>query len=148
MNDSTIINGHYEWVWLEGVVWNDVVLRNVSFGKLVILNSSLEQVELINVTIQEKFICNVQLKSVHFIDHETNLFNQSCQNSSHFLNALPSCVNGEVPVDYNKEYLHDLIITSSGLLGNVVSAVAVYFFIRSFWLGKSAVSYYYVQSLH
>lgn len=42
----------------------------------------------------------------------------------------------ETTTDYNKEYLHDLIITSSAFIGNLISAIAVYYFIRSFLLGK------------
>lgn len=130
MNDSLINGGHFQRVWLEGVVWNNVNVRDALIDSLIVLNSSLNNVEFINSSVVQSYICGVDLNNA-FINESME---QSCGDSSHL--TPPTCSNEEQSFNYNEEYFNDLIITSSGFIGNFVSAIAVYYFIRSYWLGK------------
>jgi hypothetical protein len=116
--NSTIINGHYGWVWLEGVVWDNVLIRDVIIDNLTMHNTSLEFVSFENVTIINNLTSSLSYESLSDICRDAN---------------IPIIVN------YNKEYLHDMIITSAGLLGTIISSIGVYYFIRSHLLSVSLI---------
>lgn len=136
----TISGGHYNWVWLDTVQWDMVHITNVYINNLLMKNSTWINVRLSNVSINCTHICETKFIKVSADNGSTTddeLFNESlCQDlqlSGPFCPAGP----GEAmdPKDYDREYSHDLIITASGYVGNLLSAIAVFFFIRSYWLG-------------
>ena len=143
IEDLVIRNGDYDWVWLDEVTWDNVVLSNVSINSLILINSSWTNVKLDNVSIKNSYVCGTVISKVSVHNSSKILNGTSCHDSYLLTGALPNC-GGEglmmAAPDYNREYFHDLIITSSGYIGNLVSAIAIYFFVRSFWLGKGEES--------
>ena len=165
-NCLTISGGHYSGVWFEGVVWSNVTLDGVKLTNANFLNLTLDGVLFRNVTFVNSFWCRVKskeainLNSTKFInttvngvrldDHldkslfEAEIFNESSSSSS---NA--SCLTGqsynclEPPTDvneeYRKEYFYDFLIAGSAFPGNLVSAITVYLFRRSYLLGKKFI---------
>ena len=143
IEDLVMRNGDYDWVWLDEVTWDNVVLSNVSINSLILINSSWTNVKLDNVSIKNSYVCGTVISKVSVHNSSKILNGTSCRDSYLLTGALPNC-GGEglmmAAPDYNREYFHDLIITSSGYIGNLVSAIAIYFFVRSFWLGKGEES--------
>ena len=136
----TISGGRYKWVWLDTVQWNAVYVTDTFINNLFIKNSTWINVRMNNVTIDNTYVCESKFIKVSSDNDSTTdeLFNESlCQDILSV--TVPNCPagGGEMMTskDYDREYSHDLIITASGYVGNLISAIAVYFFIRSYWLG-------------
>ena len=141
-------------VTLEGVAFENVVITNGSF-----VDSTWSDISFTNATFNNTTFYNVTVVNIssfsgaRFIDPTVNghslkgLFSSNtisdyfAQNSEkcnlHKMDiSLPSSCYVADDVDYFNEYLHDLIISTGALPGNIMSAVVMYFFIRSFWLCK------------
>ena len=164
--NTSLLNGRYERVWFESVIWREVLVRNVTFDQMIFYNSTWTSVTIINVTFNNSILCDISvdvkslsLRSVQFINTLINgqmmrdsphnlvqdLFNSSTYNDTYCLTnmTIPSCMEDSIsPVDYNTEYFHDFIITASSLVGIITSSIAVYFLIRSFWLGMYPLLFY------
>lgn len=164
--NTSLLNGRYKRVWFESVIWEEVLVRNVTFDHMIFYNSTWTSVTLVNVTFNNSILCGISaeveslsLQSVQFIntvingrmrrDFPQNLVqgsvNSSTWNDTYCLSnmSIPNCVEDKTsPVDYNTEYFHDFIITASSLIGVVISSIAVYFLIRSFWLGMYPLLFY------
>ena len=164
--NTSLLDGHYRRVWFESMIWKEILIRNVTFDQMIFYNSTLKSVSLVNVTFNNSILCGISaemeslsMQSVQFIDTVINgqkmrdsphdlvqdLFNSSTWNDTYCLTNMssPSCVEYDIsPVDYNTEYFHDFIITSSSLIGVVISSIAVYFLIRSFLLGMYPLLFY------
>lgn len=139
VNDSIIMDGNYDWVWLEGVSWHDVEVHNVSFNNLIVLNSTLQSVVLSDVSFNNTIFCGVQF-------NDTIVNNQTIENCTNNLTSI-HCSNANT-VDYNKEYIQNFIVYSGSIVGSIISAVAVYFIIRSFCLGTYNLLQYYYNILY
>ena len=136
MNNSLMIDGNYEWVWLEGVIWENIHVQNVSFNNLVVFNSTWQSVTFTNASFNNSVFCGVQFNQT-FVNNQTiedflPVIDFSCNSTN---NSLVHCTYDANTIDYNKEYLHDFIVYSGAIIGSFVTSVAVYFIIRSFCLG-------------
>ena len=155
----TISGGHYSGVWFKGMDLVRVALEEVELTDVNFINVTLDDVSFCNVTFVNASLCGVT--STGRIDFSSTTFVNSTldgmlldelssknlsvlfgPNSSYHIESLctwgspPNCLKPPEEVDYRKEYFYDFLIAGSAFPGNVVSATAVYFFRRSYWLGK------------
>ena len=157
ITDSVLEGGEYEEVWHEGVTWNNVTVDGVEFKDATFLNCSFDSVVFDDVVFKNTTFCgvmstNIEINSTNFTNSTINgltldniskyeiskLFTNTSlsYNESCVLGTPQDCFTDETK-DYNREYFHIFLIAASALPGNIVSAIAVYLFIRSYWLGMT-----------
>ena len=155
ITDSVLEGGEYEEVWHEGVTWNNITVDGVEFKDATFLNCSFNSVVFDDVVFENTAFCgvmstNIEISSTNFTNSTINglmldnisnyeiakLFTNTSlsYNESCVLGTPQDCFTDETK-DYNREYFHIFLIAASALPGNIVSAIAVYLFIRSYWLG-------------
>ena len=160
VSNLIVRGGSFKEVWFENVSLEEVYFQDVSFLGIHIANSTWRDVIFSNVTFDNASLCSVTSEgsvflSTVFTDGSFNgipldglssaelqsIFNnQSLTDSSCSGNSTTptSCFNHQEKVDLRREYFFDFLIAGSAFPGNVVSAIAVYLFRRSFWLGEQA----------
>ena len=156
--DSSITNvfvqdSSLKEVWFHNVTMDTVHFQNVTFSDSHLTMLTLRDVIFSNVTFVNSSLCNISNDGVSFkstiftgsningitptSDQEALLGIRTTNGSCGGDLALPTnCIPGSDEVDLGKEYFYDFIIAASALPGNIASAIAVYLFRRSFWLGE------------
>lgn len=145
LSDLVVKGGSIEEVWFNNVTMDTVYFQNVIIRNAYFSNSTWTGVYFSNVTfIESSYFCGIENETI--TSHSSNegpastvgilTANSSCDS----VPAPPTnCLIKELEVDLRKEYFYDFLIAASAFPGNVVSAIAVYFLTRSYWLGKGSV---------
>ena len=123
--------------YLVNSIWEDVALESVTFSSsdvcgLVAQNTSVEGLlTMSNVDVNGRRISNeTQVNRTLFLQLVESDSNATCLNS----NGYGDVKCGEV--DDNRVYRDNFFVAASALPGNLVSAAAVYFLRRNYWLGE------------
>ena len=159
LTNLMILGGRYDDIWYNDVVMDTVYYDDITFDDVHVINSTWRNVALINVTFINTHLCNIDTQNISFtstiftnstfnnvslddlssedlsmlFNNDQSLVTSSCDERS----APPTnCIVPQTEVDLSKEYFYDFVIAGSAFPGNVISAIAVYFFRRSYWLGE------------
>ncbi len=146
---------HFSNVLFKDCEFVDCAMDGVALHSAHFVNSRLTGLSLSDATIQESQFCGVHGEkiSIRNVTIEDVLVNgREAENSTVFvslLNTSEGCSNGKVEKieesvdvdcreidDDDRVYRDNFIIAASALPGNIVSAIAVYFFRRNYWLGR------------
>ncbi len=161
LTDVTINGGRYDDMWYNDVVMDTVYYNGVSFYNGHFVNTTWRNIEFVNVTFNNTNFCDINTQNISFTattfinstlnnnisldgvstDNLTMLFNSDLLTSTCDQRIAPptNCITPQEEVDLKQEYFYDFLIASSAFPGNIVSAIAVYFFRRSYWLGKTQI---------
>ena len=145
ISDLIVKGGSIKEVWFNNVTMDTVYFQDVVIHDAYFFNSTWNNVYFSNVTyIDNSSFCGI--KNETSPAHSSNegqvstlgslTANWSCDSA---LTPPANCLIKELEVDLEKEYFYDFLIAASAFPGNVVSAIAVYFLTRSYWLGKGNV---------
>ena len=156
ITEATFNNVIFHNVSFTNVTFRDCRFRNCSiqdagFDSTSFLNSTWENVYLESVSLTSSEICGLVAENVSVreflilsnvdINHREN-FNTT--NTTLFLQLVESEENGTCEryvdpcgeVQDYRVYRDNFFVAASALPGNLVSAVAVYFLRRNYWLGE------------